>query len=88
MNTQLLQKCIDKLSEKRPNIPYVLGMLETLKEMGSNEVRVSGNAPVGIDIPKVGAAVPAVEEMTDEEKSYYALMAGGGVAPMRDGGGE
>ena len=33
MNANILKKCIDKLKEEKPDIQYVLGMLETLFEM-------------------------------------------------------
>lgn len=33
MNSNIIKKCIDKLKEDKPDIQYVLGMLETLYEM-------------------------------------------------------
>ena len=30
MNTQILQKCLDALEQKKPDISYIRGMLETL----------------------------------------------------------
>ena len=85
MNTKLLQKCIDKLSEENPNIPYVLGILETLKEIGEQTI---GNDPAYRNkvIPEIvkSAAAP-IEEMTPEEKDYYAKMAGGTIAPIHEG---
>ena len=84
MNTQLLQKCIDSLHEKKPNTQYILGILETLKEMGAQPVVNTGVGSVNVKPqPNVVDIV-----MTDEEKEYYAKMAGGTIAPMRDGLGE
>ena len=79
MNPQILKKCIDKLSEEKPNIPYVLGMLETLREMTISTVANTVTATI---VPKVETFV---EEMTPEEKEYYAKMAGGTIAQMHDG---
>ena len=33
MNTIILKKCLDELTQDKPNIDYVRGMLETLIEM-------------------------------------------------------
>ena len=84
MNTKLLQKCIDKLSEEKPNIPYVLGILETLKEIADEPVN-PGNHFLKTSTSIVPAVIPnPVEEMTPEEKEYYAKMAGGTIAPMHE----
>ena len=37
MNTNILQKCVDALKEKDPDLSYVRGMLETLIEMGDTQ---------------------------------------------------
>ena len=35
-NTTILQKCVEELKKETPNIPYILGTLETLIEMSGN----------------------------------------------------
>lgn len=46
MNNKILQKVIEELKKKEPSIPYVLGMLETLAEMGNPPVTVVSTHPV------------------------------------------
>jgi len=41
MNTNILKKCIDELKKEKPEIQYVLGMLETLYEMQPQTASVS-----------------------------------------------
>jgi len=94
MNT--LQKCIDELKKEQPDIRYILGMLETFLEFNNTESKTenkysfrvnSGTVnPDGTFTSKV-TEKPIVEEMTPEEKEYYAKMAGGTIAPMHDGTG-
>ena len=35
MNTSILVKCVNELKQEKPNLQYVLGILETVIEMGS-----------------------------------------------------
>lgn len=46
----LLKKCIDELGKDKPRIDYVLGILETLCDMGDNKPAPS-SLPVGTYVP-------------------------------------
>lgn len=46
MNTQILQKCVDELKKDSPNIPYILGTLETLIEMLPIQPGITSNPKV------------------------------------------
>ena len=37
-NTKILQKCVEELKNKEPNISYILGMLETVIERFYHEI--------------------------------------------------
>lgn len=46
MNTNILKKCIDELKKEKPEIQYVLGMLETLYEIQKPTVIVPGTPTI------------------------------------------
>lgn len=45
MNGKIIDKCIEMLKKDTPEIQYVLGMLEALKEMQPEEKRSVGTPP-------------------------------------------
>lgn len=55
MNKNILQKCIDALKNEKPNIDYVLGMLETLVEMSDTPTLASFPTPIPTQVYKAPA---------------------------------
>lgn len=83
MNTKILQKCLDALSQEPVSLDYIRGMLETLIEMDGSKQ----NPMVVASTP--GTAVPLIQmttvkdliEKTDDEKEFERNMRGP-VAPL------
>lgn len=67
MNTTTLQKCVDELKKDAPNIPYILGMLETYIELNPPAVSPI-QTRIYSDIIHTKEITPKVDEMTDEER--------------------
>lgn len=77
MNTTTLQKCVDELKKDAPNIPYILGMLETFIEMSPSKDGIAGAGisftpdprfQINSSVDKRKETEPKADEMTDEEK--------------------
>ena len=82
MNTSVLSKCVEELKKEKPDIRYVLGMLETFIDLSP----VVNMPPVDYALPKnfIGmyptkVEIPADEVITDEDKAYERTMAGGPI---------
>ena len=61
MNSKILDKCIAELKTEKPKIDYVLGMLETLREMSV------GTAPEPTVAPSVVSKAVPVPAKIDYE---------------------
>lgn len=80
MNNKILQKVIEELKKKEPSIPYVLGMLETLAEMGNPPVVITSqwdakaftNNPVGT-LTTASAVIPDDESKILEAQTKAKL---------------
>lgn len=72
MNTTILQKCVDELKNEKPDIRYILGMLETFIELSSGAVLVAKtNAPMVIQpTTSTQTFIPADEEDTEIARKY------------------
>ena len=67
MNTRILQKCLDALCEKKPDISYIRGMLETLIESDGTVINtISAIKPIVIQKQSV-PYIPTDEEQAEAE---------------------
>jgi len=64
MNTKALQKCIDELKQKEPNIQYVLGVLETV--VGMDDIVPNSAIPLG-DLRRMSPSALIDSALIDEE---------------------
>ena len=78
MNTKILQKCIDELKSKTPNLSYLRGMLETLYDMQEtvHEIKTTDIR----EIPK-DKLIPLVKP-TDDEQSILDAKAKANLAEI------
>lgn len=83
MNTSTLTKCVTELQKETPNIPYILGMLETFIEL-STPMKIAGITPpvMAIDVPDGITKEIFNEELTDEQKATAERYARAGVVPI------
>ncbi len=93
MNPQILQKCVAELKKDNPSLEYVVGILETLIEIGGGQ-STSGmtyDAKI-IQVPHVGPYIGSdpllrssttivAEEVSDEQAVLAEKYAKGPVAP-------
>lgn len=78
MNTNILSKCVEELKKDNPNISYVLGMLETVIEMGNQ---------TSISVPYTLPYNPPMNPLTPSYPVYVSANSTGGsglVAAMTD----
>lgn len=55
MNQNILQKAIEELKKEQPKIDYVLGMLETLYELGTTPLQITSDLlQIKKDAPNLG----------------------------------
>lgn len=77
MNPDILQKCVDELKKEQPNIQYILGILETIIQIGGVKPPFVGGAhtPISIDPRKLAVARGEnTAEMIAEESRLDPLM--------------
>jgi hypothetical protein len=63
MNNKILQKCVDELKKESPKIDYVLGMLESVIELGGSSSLP--HLPSILDVK----SIPRTDSVSDEEGS-------------------
>lgn len=68
MNTTILKRAIEELKKESPQIQYVLGMLETLYEMG-NTVQEKTDKALGNMFPEKPKLMSEAEIMDAKAKS-------------------
>ena len=90
MNTNVLQKCLAELNKDKPNIDKVIGMIETMIEMGGNQVQGSQQfVPpqvamvngIGL-IPDMEKEFPVIDGKAQEAEQLAKMYGGGKVAQI------
>lgn len=79
MSRKIIEKCLEELSNKKPNVAYIKGMLEAILEMSP-----SVNLNSGV-IPMMNKQVLVAPELTDEEREANSLAvryAGGPIGSL------
>ena len=79
MQTKILQKCVDALNEKEPNISYIKGMLETLIEMSTTQTIIQ-------PMQNIGGTYPFTHSTTgvSNEESIPGFLKEGPMMPGKE----
>ncbi len=81
MNTEILTKCVAELRSDKPNIQYVLGMLETLVAMSAPTISsMTPNIAARVVSMTPGAVIP----VSNDEAAILDAKARANIAKVRE----